>query len=80
MLDIRGSNEEYFRFLPSYCIELKRTNPDSVSHLIREDNDSFQMLFWAFGLNICSFKRNVILGFWLKYPLLKEIITPIDSC
>ena len=59
MLDIRGSYEESFRILPSYCIELERINPGSVSHLIREDDDSFQRLFWAFGSSIHSFKRSL---------------------
>ena len=59
LLDIRGSYEDSFRILPSYCIELERTNPGSVSHLIREDDDSFQRLFWAFGSSVRSFKRSL---------------------
>eukprot|EP00268_Persea_americana_P040560 TRINITY_DN40300_c0_g1_i6.p1 TRINITY_DN40300_c0_g1~~TRINITY_DN40300_c0_g1_i6.p1 ORF type:complete len:742 (-),score=94.17 TRINITY_DN40300_c0_g1_i6:207-2432(-) len=55
MHDIRGSYEESFKILPDYCLELQRTSPGTITHLLKEDDNSFSKIFWAFGSSIQSF-------------------------
>lgn len=55
MHDIQGSYEESFNILPNYCVELQRTNPGTITHLLKEDDNSFSRFFWAFGSSIQSF-------------------------
>ena len=45
--------------MPHYCLELQRTNPGSVTVLIKEDDDSFLRFFWAFGSSIQSFRSSL---------------------
>ena len=59
MHDIRGSYEESFSILPHYCLELERTNPSSITMLIKEDDDSFLRFSWAFGSSIQSFHSSL---------------------
>ena len=45
--------------MPHYCLELERTNLDSLTVLIKEDDDSFLRFFWAFGSSIQSFRSSL---------------------
>lgn len=41
--------------LPSYCIELQRTNPGTVTNIDTTSEDRFRRFFWAFGVCLRSF-------------------------
>lgn len=53
---IYGSSEEGFYLLPSYCEEIKKTNPGSVAEVFTTGADSrFQRLFISFYASIHGF-------------------------
>ena len=43
---VRRSYKESFQMLPSYCIELQRTNPGTVTNIDTTSEDRFRRLFW----------------------------------
>lgn len=53
---IYGSSEEGFYLLPSYCEEIKKTNPGSVAEVVTTGADNrFQRLFVSFYASIHGF-------------------------
>ncbi|XP_021987402.1 uncharacterized protein LOC110884037 [Helianthus annuus] len=56
MAALRGSFEEDYRFLPQYCDQIRRTNPDSIASVYVNPNDNcFQRLFISFQASIYGF-------------------------
>ena len=51
---VRESYKESFQMLPSYCIELQRTNPSTVTNINTTDEDCFRRFFWAFRVCLRS--------------------------
>ena len=52
---VRGSYEESFQMLPSYCIELQMTNLGTITNIDTTSKDRFRRFFWAFGVCLRSF-------------------------
>ncbi|KAJ8764717.1 hypothetical protein K2173_009102 [Erythroxylum novogranatense] len=52
---IYGSSEEGYGLLPSYCEQIKRTNPGSVAEVFTGADNRFQRLFVSFYASICGF-------------------------
>ena len=69
---IRGSPEEIFYILPSYCYMLEKVNPGTVTRIEVDGESRFKYLFLAFGAAIRGFQytRKVIDidGTFLKGP------------
>ncbi|RWR87935.1 hypothetical protein CKAN_01689900 [Cinnamomum micranthum f. kanehirae] len=72
---VRGSYEESFKILPLYCIELRTTNPGTVTNIDTTAEGRFRRFFWAFGPCIRSFSSSMrpmiaVDGshLWGKYP------------
>ena len=59
---IRGSPEESFYMLPSYCYMLEKVNPGIVTRIEVDGESRFKYLFLAFGAVIRGFQymRKVI--------------------
>ncbi|XP_076951176.1 uncharacterized protein LOC143624383 [Bidens hawaiensis] len=56
MAALRGSFEEDYRFLPLYCEQIRRTNPDSIASVYVNPNDNcFQRLFISYQASIYGF-------------------------
>ncbi|CAL2238953.1 unnamed protein product [Prunus armeniaca] len=53
---IRGSAEESYSLLPSYCYELERTNPGTLTYIETDAADHFLYFFMAIGACIRGFK------------------------
>ncbi|ERN11029.1 uncharacterized protein LOC18439213 [Amborella trichopoda] len=72
MADIRGSSEEAYRMLPSYCQKLIDTNPGTVANIkVDEGDNSFKRLFVAFHATISGFLRGCRPLITLDESLLK---------
>lgn len=53
---IYGSSEEGYCLLPSYCEQIKRTNPGSIAELLTTGSDNrFQRLFVSFRASLYGF-------------------------
>ncbi|KAL5575870.1 hypothetical protein UlMin_017569 [Ulmus minor] len=53
---IRGSPEQSFHLLPSYCYMLKKVNPRTITHIEVNGDNIFKYLFLAFGVAIKGFE------------------------
>ncbi|CAL8083959.1 unnamed protein product [Prunus armeniaca] len=56
---IRGSAEESYSLLPSYCYELERTNPGTLTYIETDAADHFLYFFMAIGACIRGFKSSM---------------------
>ncbi|CAH1431824.1 unnamed protein product [Lactuca virosa] len=56
MAALRGSFEDDYRFLPQYCDQIRRTNPESIASVYVNPTDNcFQRLFISFQASIYGF-------------------------
>ncbi|KAL5540487.1 hypothetical protein UlMin_043081 [Ulmus minor] len=53
---IRGSPEQSFLMLPSYCYKLEKVNPGTITHIVVNGDNRFKYLFLAFGVAIKGFE------------------------
>ncbi|KAL5570111.1 hypothetical protein UlMin_026686 [Ulmus minor] len=53
---IRGSPEQSFHLLPSYCYMLEKVNSGTITHIEVDGDNRFEYLFLAFGVAIKGFK------------------------
>ena len=53
---IRGSPEQSFHLLPSYCYMLEKVNPGTITHIEVDRDNRFKYLFLAFGVAIKGFE------------------------
>ncbi|KAL5572909.1 hypothetical protein UlMin_022506 [Ulmus minor] len=53
---IRGSPEQSFHLLPSYCYMLEKVNPGTITHIEVDGDNRFKYLFLAFGVAIKGFE------------------------
>ena len=55
----RGSPEESFAILPSYCSMLERNNPGTVTHIETDADNHFLYFFMALGVSIRGFHSSM---------------------
>ncbi|CAL8119698.1 unnamed protein product [Prunus armeniaca] len=61
LMSIRGSAEEAFYILPTYCYELERMNPGTKTHIHTDENNHFVYFFYgSWRMYIHSSMRPVI--------------------
>ncbi|KAL5537762.1 hypothetical protein UlMin_045566 [Ulmus minor] len=53
---IRGSPEQSFHLLPSYCYMLEKVNPGTITHIEVDGDNRFKYPFLAFGVAIKGFE------------------------
>ncbi|CAL8996235.1 unnamed protein product [Prunus brigantina] len=56
---IRGSAEESYALLPSYCYELERTNPGTLTYIETDAANRFLYFFMSIGACIRGFKSSM---------------------
>ncbi|XP_034202740.1 uncharacterized protein LOC117617471 [Prunus dulcis] len=56
---MRGSAEESYSLLPSYCYELERTNPGTLTYIETDAADHFLYFFMSIGSCIRGFKSSM---------------------
>ncbi|CAL8174677.1 unnamed protein product [Prunus armeniaca] len=56
---IRGSAEESYALLPSYCYVLERTNPGTLTYIETDAANHFLYFFMSIGACIRGFKRSM---------------------
>ncbi|KAD6795762.1 hypothetical protein E3N88_06658 [Mikania micrantha] len=52
---LSGSAEEAFVKLPAYCHNLELANPGTITHILRDEFNRFEMVFIAIGAAVRSF-------------------------
>ncbi|KAL6347010.1 hypothetical protein AAG906_012261 [Vitis piasezkii] len=69
---IRGSPEESYGALPSYCYMLEQKNPGMIIDIITDVDNQFKYLFMAFDACISRFRSSIRLVIVVDGTLLKS--------
>ena len=56
---IKGSPEESYGALPSYCYMLEQKNPGTITDIVTDVDNQFKYLFMAFGACIFGFRTSI---------------------
>ena len=56
---IRGSPEESYSALPSYCYVLEQKNPDTITDIVIDHDNQFNYFFMALGACISGFRTSI---------------------